>query len=176
MTARHTVVEHWLGIVPNNTQAGPTLEERVKFEGQRQPRRLEQTFLLSMAIWEERMADLKQSALEESHKNAISKELHDRRVVCWGATGSSEEGMGACQDRKTAAYDARMERAMEALENITDSKSAADFVREAKRRTARRSCTTESGSIRMESGVKRLEDDGMEAMPLQREGAIGGRS
>ena len=26
------------------------------------------------------MADLKQSALEESHKNAISKELHDRRV------------------------------------------------------------------------------------------------
>eukprot|EP00946_MAST-07B_sp_MAST-7B-sp1_P002718 g2718.t1 len=58
------------------------------------------------------------------------------------------------------AYDARMERAMEALENITDSKSAADFVREAKekKRLEAEAAQLKAVDIRMETGVKRLRE------------------
>ena len=161
----HTVVEGWLGISTNNsnaTEVGPTPEERVKFEESEASRQARADFLAQRKrIWEERMVELKQSALEEAHKSKISKALHDRRVRI--ASERLEDQQKQWERVKAAerrAYDSRMEKAMEKLENITDTRSANDFVHEIqeKKRLQAEAEQLHKMDNKFESSVKRLRE------------------
>jgi hypothetical protein len=135
----HSLVENWLGIAKvhqttNETDSGPTMEEKVKLEENEAARKAKKLFLDQRAkIWASRMNEMREHAKEERLKNKEAKILHDRRIRI--ASEKLEIQHQLYMKMKKRLNDKKNEELNKKylkIENITDSKDASDYLNELK--------------------------------------------